>query len=56
MPLGPANGFEHDCVVSCDNVPTIPVSALGRQVGYLLPEQEARLAPAIALAFDLDPG
>ena len=56
VPLGPANGLEHDCVVTCDNVQTIPVSALGRQIGYLLPDQEARLALAIALAFDLEPG
>lgn len=55
VPLGRANGFDHDCVVSCDNVQTVPASALGRQIGYLLPDQEARLALAIALAFDLEP-
>lgn len=55
VPLGPANGLDHDCVASCDNVQTVPASALGRQVGYLLPDQEARLALAIALAFDLEP-
>jgi mRNA interferase MazF len=40
-------------VVSLDNVMTIPADSLGRQLGYLLPEQEADLATAIVLGFDL---
>ncbi len=52
--LGPANGLDHECVVSCDNVQTIPVAALGRAIGHLLPDQEASLARAITLAFDLE--
>lgn len=51
--VGPANGLDHASVVSCDNVLTIPVEWLGRQVGYLLPTQEAALARAIEVAFDL---
>ena len=54
IPLGPANGLDHPCVVSCDNIVTVPKSALGRQIGYLLPEQEAALTVAIHAAFDLD--
>jgi mRNA interferase MazF len=54
IPLGPANGLGHACVVSCDNIVTVPTSALGRQIGYLLPAQEAALAAAIHAAFDLD--
>lgn len=54
VPVGRANGLDHDSVVSCDNIVTIPVSALGRQLGYLLPEQEAQLSGAIEAAFDLD--
>jgi mRNA interferase MazF len=54
VPVGRANGLDHDSVVSCDNIVTIPVSALGRQLGYLLPEQEAQLSRAIEAAFDLD--
>ena len=54
VPLGPANGLDHECVVSCDNVVTVPVEALGRQIGYLLPDQEVALARAVVLAFDLD--
>ena len=54
VPLGPANGLKHVCVVSCDNIVTVPKSALGRQIGYLLPTQEAALTAAIHAAFDLD--
>jgi mRNA interferase MazF len=54
VPLGPANGLDRDCVVSCDNIVTVPSSVLGRQIGYLLPTQEASLTAAIHAAFDLD--
>jgi mRNA interferase MazF len=54
VPVGPANGLDHACVVSCDNIVTVPRSALGRQIGYLLPVQEAALTAAIHAAFDLD--
>jgi mRNA interferase MazF len=54
VPVGPANGLDHACVVSCDNIVTVPKSALGRQIGYLLPEQETALTTAIHAAFDLD--
>ena len=53
LPVGPVNGLDQDSVVSCDNVLTVPVSALGRHVGYLLPAQEIGLAKAIRAAFDL---
>jgi mRNA interferase MazF len=54
VPVGPANGLDRMCVVSCDNIVTIPKSALGPHVGYFLPEQEAALAAAVRSAFDLD--
>jgi mRNA interferase MazF len=54
VPVGPANGLDHACVVSCDNIVTVPKSALGPQVGYLLPAQESALTAAIHAAFDLD--
>lgn len=54
VPVGSANGLDHDSVVSCDNIVTVPKDALGRQIGYLLPAQEAQLANAIRAAFDLD--
>jgi mRNA interferase MazF len=52
--VGPPNGLDRQSVVSLDNIITIPVSDLGRQVGYLLPEQEVALTEAIHAAFDLD--
>jgi len=54
VPVGPANGLDHDCVVSLDNIVTVPTSALGRQIGCLLPAQEAELSAAVRAAFDLD--
>ncbi len=54
VPLGTANGLEDRCVVACDHVTTIPVAALGEQIGRLLDEQEADLTAAIHAAFDLD--
>jgi mRNA interferase MazF len=52
--VGPANGLDHACVVSSDNIVTVPTSTLGRQIGYLLPAQDAALTAAIHAAFDLD--
>jgi mRNA interferase MazF len=49
-----ANGLAGPLVVSCDNVTTIPTSALGAQVGVLLDRQEPALSDAISAAFDLD--
>jgi mRNA interferase MazF len=54
IPVGPANGLDKACVVSCDNIVTVPTRALGRQIGYLLPAQETALTEAIHAAFDLD--
>ena len=54
VPVGRANGLDHESVVSCDNITTIPRAAIGRHLGYLLPAQESSLAHAIAAAYDLD--
>lgn len=53
VPVGAVNGLDHDSVVSCDNILTVPTSALGRHVGHLFPAQEVGLADAIRAAFDL---
>lgn len=53
VPVGRVNGLDHESVISCDSIVTVPTSTLGRQVGYLLPTQEAQLAEAIRAAFDL---
>lgn len=54
VPVGPSNGLDHPSVVSCDNIQTIPASSLGRQLGFLLDDQEPVLSEAIRSAFDLD--
>jgi mRNA interferase MazF len=53
--VGARNGLHQEGVVSCDNITTIPVSAIGKLVGYLFPDQEPALAAAILMAFDLEP-
>lgn len=54
VPVGPRNGLDHDCVVSLDNIVTIPAASLGKRIGMLLVDQEQQLTRAILLAFDLD--
>jgi mRNA interferase MazF len=52
--VGVANGLAGPSVVSCENITSIPVDALGDQIGVLLDNQEQTLSEAIAAAFDLD--
>ena len=52
--VGPDNGLDHDCVVSLDNVLTVPTDSLGCIVGYLSDGQEAQLARAVVMAYDLE--
>lgn len=54
VPLGPANGLDDACAISVDNTVTIPARALGRVIGHLTTADEAALARAVVLAFDLD--
>jgi mRNA interferase MazF len=54
VPVGVANGLQQASVVSCDNIVTVPTTALGAQIGFLLPGQEAALSKAIVAAFDLE--
>jgi mRNA interferase MazF len=54
VPVGAANGLDHDSVVSCDNITTMTTDRLLQQIGYLLPAQESALTEAIVAAFDLD--
>lgn len=54
VPLDARNGLEGSCAVACDNITTIPVDALGEQVGRLLDRQERNVSDAIRAAFDLD--
>jgi mRNA interferase MazF len=52
--VGPDNGLDYGCVIALDNVLSVPVNLLGRTVGYLNAEQEAQLARAVVLAYDLE--
>lgn len=52
--VGARNGLDHDSIISLDNILTIPVADLGRQVGTLHPDQERALSAAIVAAFDLE--
>lgn len=52
--VGPDNGLDHECAVALDNVVTVPAELLGRTVGYLNAAQEAELARAVVLAYDLE--
>ena len=55
LPVGPANGLDHDCVVNLADIQTIRQMDLSReQVGRLLPHQEPALYHAVVAAFDLD--
>ena len=51
--VGPRNGLDHDSVVSCDNITTVPAEAVGKTIGLLFDDQEPELARAISDAFDL---
>lgn len=53
IPVGPRNGLDHDCVVSCDNITTVRREAVGDTLGLLFDDQEPALARAISDAFDL---
>lgn len=54
VPVNSSNGLDGDGVIGCDNIVTIPASALGPQIGVLLADQEEALTTAIHAAFDLD--
>jgi mRNA interferase MazF len=52
--VGARNGLSQESVVACDNITTIPIDALGEQIGLLLEDQEPSLTEAVHAAFDLD--
>jgi mRNA interferase MazF len=53
VPVGRHNGLDHESVVSCDNIVTVPAVRLGRHLGHLLANQQSDLADAIQTAFHL---
>lgn len=51
--VGPRNGLDHESVVSCDNITTVRLGAVGGTIGLFFDDQEPALAAAISDAFDL---
>lgn len=51
--VGARNGLDHESVISCDNISTVPADAVGPAVGLLFDDQEPDLARAISDAFEL---
>jgi mRNA interferase MazF len=52
--LGVREGLRRECVVNCDNLFTMPKSALGPYRGSLGPESLRRLDDALRIALDPD--
>jgi mRNA interferase MazF len=54
VPLGRGEGLPSQCVANCDNVRTIPRSALLKRIGQLLPRRHSEVKRALghALAWD----
>lgn len=51
--LGPEEGLQHDCVVSADNIDTIPKSLLRKRIGELGPKKLDELGQAVRKALDV---
>ncbi len=52
-PIGRQQGLKTDSVVNCDNLITVPKSALKRKLGQLGPSEIAELDRALRMALQL---
>jgi mRNA interferase MazF len=52
--VGPPEGLDHDCVVSCDNIVTVPQSTLRRRRGELGAAALRALDDALVVALGID--
>jgi len=52
--VGREHGLEHESVVNCDNLATLPKDALRTRRGALDPQSLHRLRHALRIALDLD--
>jgi len=52
--IGSAEGLDHDCVVNCNDLSTIPKRMLTRKRGRLGPGATRQLDDALRIALDLD--
>jgi mRNA interferase MazF len=51
--VGPQHGLDHDSVVDCEDLFTVPLSALERRIGHLDAQSLANVDAALRLALDL---
>lgn len=54
VPVGPEHGLAYQSVVNCDNLFTVPKSALQTRRGSLDPEALDRLRSGLRIALDVD--
>lgn len=54
VPLGRGEGLPAKCVANCDNIRTVPRSALTKRIGHLAPSRHSAVKRALghALAWD----
>jgi mRNA interferase MazF len=55
VPIGPAEGLKHHCSIHCDELVSLPKSALTDYVGMLSPQKSEALDVALRSALDLRP-
>jgi mRNA interferase MazF len=54
VPLDERHGLEHESVVNCDNLLTVPKDSLARRRGSLGAAEVATLKDALRIALELD--
>ena len=53
VPVGPAEGLKHESAIHCDELVSLPKSALTDFVGTLSPSTVGKLNQALAIALEL---
>jgi mRNA interferase MazF len=54
VPLGPLEGLPAKCVANCDNMRTVPRSALTKRIGQLASRRHSEVKRALGHAFAWD--
>jgi mRNA-degrading endonuclease toxin of MazEF toxin-antitoxin module len=54
VPLGKAEGLSKPCVANCDNIRTVPRSALVKRIGQLGPARRAEATRAVGHSLSWD--
>lgn len=55
VPVGRSHGLDHDSVVNCDIVTTVPAEHVEGFIGYLSMREERLLLDALLASYDLKP-